>query len=360
MYKRNQQLITNRGINGNVACNAPAILNDVNGAIAAINAAGGLLPVNPPFEKHPYLNLVDYQMQDFEKYIIGTMPPISYILDLLANPAILNLIKPGGRNIPKSKTPFFHGNQDDLWNLLLTNAEFVVFNAIINRNQRRTFLINKLIELHINYSDIIKKVQRESYDADDKGLNNICPNLCLIKHILNNKNSKYLMFDTSTAHYSTGIKVNQKFCQDGNPGEVNVNNVQSFDLFLRTLQGLGFSLEIDFLNRLNWQNTQVWNQINSVNANFLNANFKTKVLTRLKIKNSKSFKICDNNFDALEQVFTIITGPSPIIKDRAKGKNIVFKNWLIANPAQEYNDFRQRIYQLFRAENWSALQAMNI
>jgi hypothetical protein len=354
MYKINQILIENRGINGNINCQDKAILEDVERAKEEIIANGGILPDNPPFEKHPYLET--YELQNFSKYIIGTFPPISYLIDIFNDPNIPHLIKPdNGGNLTLPNTPFYHGNVDDLWRLFLTTAEFLIFDPL-PRAIRRDHLINKLIDLEINYSDIIATVQRSAYNANDNGLNNICPNLQLIEHILNSQNAKYLMFDTSSAHYSSGIDVNKSNCKDGIPGKINIGGMESYDFFLRILQDLKFKVEIDLLHRPNWQNTENWIEINVINKDYLKANLKTKVLTKVKITTQQKIFINDKIIGEPNKVFTIITGPSPVVSGRSKSKNFIFQN----SNFHDYDEFRRHIYQLFRAGNWDALQAMNI
>jgi hypothetical protein len=356
MYRRNQNLIENRGINGDINCQDPAISNDTDAAINFIIANGGLLPNHFPFEMHPYLNT--YNLQNFSKYIIGTFPPISYLIDKIDNPNIPHLIKPAnGGNLTPPNTPFYHGNVDDLWRLFLTAQEFLLFKQL-PRAIRRDHLINKLIDLEINYSDIISTVQRKSYKPDDSELRNICPNLDLIEHILNNQNAKYLMFDTSNV-FNTAI--NNLFNLNGIIGD---NELKSFELFLKVLQDLGFRLEVDFCSLIAPPNG--WHTFNAMNAHIFQQHYRKKVCTKLRITANKSIKINESSFEKeFYKEFVVITSASPSGNGaRAIGRNPIYINWVNLNPDYPANGrtlvFRRHIYQLFRAGNWDALQAMNI
>src|SRR5690554_1072474 len=162
----------------------------------------GQLPPQPMFEKHPYLDT--FELQNFEKYIIGTFPPISYIYD---HPLLVE------NNISQNKRPeipFFDGNVSSMWKYLFTDEEFQILNELVNNNERieaKNHIIENLNELKINYSDIIKNTRRNVFSYEDKDLYNIKPNLDLINQILVNPNAKYLNFNTSTLFNTTEIGV---------------------------------------------------------------------------------------------------------------------------------------------------------
>lgn len=310
----------------------------------------GQLPPQPMFEKHPYLDT--FELQNFEKYIIGTFPPISYIFD---HP-VLNENNIGQNQIPN--IPFFHGNMISMWKYLFTNEEFQILNELVNNNERfeaKNHIINKLNELKINYSDIIKNTRRKVFSYKDEDLYNIKSNLDLINQILVNPNAKYLNFNTSTLFNTTEIGVRNR-----NWGQYLAGSIKelpnSYNLFLVTLQSLGFTIEIS-------HDENIWYTINQNNAKLINHHFKNKISTKLRISikelNKFNFKLSN-----VCREFVIITTPSP--SDGASiplVNNHIFINWLQNQPQHIQTptiQFRKYIYQLFRNNDWDALQAMNI
>ena len=115
-------------------CTSPQIGADNTAAIASIIVAGGNLPPNPPFEIHPYLNA--FILGQYKKYIIGTFPPISYLVDdpLIVAAGIPNLVQPGLQAINPPRIPFYHGNEADMWDCLLTPAEKFALNTVAGAN----------------------------------------------------------------------------------------------------------------------------------------------------------------------------------------------------------------------------------
>lgn len=75
MLRPNLQLISAR----NLSCDSPDITTDNDIFINELIQNNGRLPPHSPFEIHPYKS--GFPLQEFEKYIIGTFPPISYVLD---------------------------------------------------------------------------------------------------------------------------------------------------------------------------------------------------------------------------------------------------------------------------------------
>ena len=154
MYNKKQNLITNRGLENNINCNSIDIEADLLNCIDEIIGFNGVLPNDPPFEKHPYLDLPEYQLQNFDKYIIGTFPPISHLLDNveIIQAGINQLTLPTGNLISRPTIPFFHGNDAFyLWKLLLFDNELLELQAIEDRNEKKNYLINKLKSLKINF-----------------------------------------------------------------------------------------------------------------------------------------------------------------------------------------------------------------
>lgn len=354
MYNRKPNLITNRGLQNNLKCNSPEIEQDIDNSLIEIQqtihqaqVVRANLPRNAPFEKHPYLD--QHQLQDFEKYIIGTCPPVSYLCDSLD---VDELITPNGDVISKPNVSFFHGNKLDQWKMFLTNEEWTELDNL-DRAGKKHYLISKLVFNEINYSDIIKTFQRvnTNYSVEDKHIRNICTNSNLILHILKNPNAKYLNFNTSSVFNIEGLKVyiNNQF-----NGKVNVNKINSYNLFLRTLQDFGFDLNIDLLNGDGWIG------INALNADYLINHYKSKVLTKLKISSNKCINIDGFEISNIDKIFTIVTGPSPSgFANLQLGNNPVYANWNIQNQL-DINAFRKQIYSHFRNNEFDQLQAMNI
>jgi hypothetical protein len=362
MLKINNTLILGRGLPVPLPCNTPAIIGDNIAFINNLIPTLGQLPINPPFEIHPYKQ--DFTLQNFEKYIIGTFPPISYILDKpqIVAADIFNLKQPnnaGGRIINLPWIPFYHGNQGSMWDFLLTPLEMAALTAIRiaanGRQHARQYLINFLIQNNINYADIIDTTQRNlnskaRYDGKDKNLNNICPNNNLICHILSNPKAKYLIFNSSSIFCNGGISI-------GEQGLVNAN-INSFDLFIRQCQELGLEVYL----RIQQGNPAVffpWTNLALLGA----LQKRTKLAFEIKLKNpTKNNKnVCDNFPSGAERVFTIITGPSPsAINQLGLIGNIICDNWLLANPEQNRNDFIRCVYQNFRNNLFVPLYNMNV
>ena len=353
MIRQNNNLIFNRGIQIPLACNDARIVEDKNGFITDLTEANGLLPNNPPFEIHPYKS--DFLLQNFEMYIIGTFPPISYILDNdeIAEAGINSLMQPlgvGGALIKKPWIPFYHGNKGSMWDFLLTNQEIDTLHEIVDeendRDRGKQYLKDFLIENKINYADIINSTQRNlnnkgRYDSKDANLNNVCGNIYLIQHLLSNQNAKYLLFNSSSTFGNQGIRTLPN-------GLVNVNqNIKSFDLFVRQCQELGLIVQLRIENNVMDADLINWQNINELN----NEQRSNKIIFELKIKNPLSNEeIKFDKFDpGSERIFTVITGPSPsaIVQLGLIG-NLICDNWLIENPLNTRNDFIRWVYLNFR------------
>ncbi len=348
MLKRDNNLIVNRGLNPLiVACNTQHIANDTQHFIDNL-AIDGILPPNPPFELHPYIP--ELPLENHEKYIIGTFPPISYILD---HPDI---------NIPiidipaRPWVPFYHGNRGSMWEYLLTNQEYAELEAIIPlpnnlnpapaRIAAKKFLIAFLRKEKINYSDIIQSVQRVQYNANDTGLRNICINKQLICHILNNENSKYLLFNTGSTFRATGLNIHQNANINGLAGNVNVNQSQAFDLFVRGCHDMGLTVAIRILHGPTLPFN--WTTINILNTPFLQAQMHNKVTFEIQISNPNNLKLSCGEFKS-PKILTVITGPSPsnsALRGIANNQN--YLNWVMVNAGINQHGFIEFIYQSFR------------
>ena len=162
-------LLTARGINNNVSCGHNSIALDsdlfIEEIIGAIANNSSVLPINPGFELHPYKGVL--QNIEAVKYIIGTFPPLSYLIDSIRerNLNITALKQPTHPNqkIDEPQIPFFHGNVSGLWSVLFTEAELSELKRIgrLNRYDAKEFLINWLNENGIYYDDIILYTQRK-------------------------------------------------------------------------------------------------------------------------------------------------------------------------------------------------------
>ncbi|HEY6082316.1 MAG TPA: hypothetical protein VIU45_02590 [Chitinophagaceae bacterium] len=348
MLKINNPLIAARGIPNPppISCMSPSIPADNATFIGNLIVAGGALPANPPFEIHPYLGLAP--LKNFEKYIIGTFPPISYVND---HPAIVAAgINIGGFRPPW--IPFFHGNWGSMWNYLLTGPEYAALTAM-PRIGRKPFLINFLTENRINCSDIIKTVQRRCYSPNDSDLFNICINEDLICHILLNKSAKYLLFNTGSPLSSGGLKIHGILNPNGAPGMVNVNvNTKSFDLFVRGCQEMGLTIEL----RINLGAPATmfpWTPLAIAIPNMHN-----KVIFEMRISTNRMEEKCKGFSGSRE--FTVITGPSPSQQaTRGIVRNANFIQFQAANPGKNVSDFIRHIYQGFRFGPIINLYALN-
>lgn len=377
MLKRNNPLIANRGIAApqNINCDSIEITNDYNAFItellpaqAGLPVTQRMLPVNPPFELHPYLATVNREY--FEKYIIGTFPPISYVIDQLNNhpavaAAVTSVIPPAGGNaIIQPHIDWFHGNVAAMWPFLLAEAELGILNGL-PREDKRAWLINFLNQQRIIYSDIIKSAQREQYNANDQGLFNICINNDLICHILKNPNSQYLLFNTGSTFGNNGISIHLNANANGLPGEVNINqNTKSFDLFIRGCQQL--KLKVEFGLFQGPTPPIEWTEINAANANFIMDNFHNKIIfqVRISVKQNTDRPFLSNCLGAdhhFQKTITVITGPSPspLALIGIAGNNN-FLNWQLLNPGGTTNEFIKYIHVCFRNNMWAALYALNL
>ncbi|WP_418604167.1 hypothetical protein [Hwangdonia sp.] len=305
-----------------------------------------ILPHETPVEIHPYLEDVD--IQSFKKYIIGTFPPMQYLRDTIEIPNNIGDVK------VRPKIPYFHGQRCDMWQFFLTPAELNevgVFDSNNDDNTRlnqKNFIIQLLNFSSINYSDIIRSTKRSEYDANDSSLYNIVPNLNLVVNILTNEKAEYLNFNTSTL-FNNG---NDFGFYHNNYGINNIGDiqykVQSYELFLKVLSNLGFTLEAKLNPNDNWIQIQIENE------QYFIDNYKHKVFTKLRVS-TKSLIVFENEeFKDFSREFKIITGPSPSASANVSlGNNPIYNNWLaeqdnINNVEPLTHIFRKEFYGLFR------------
>lgn len=296
---------------------AQAILND-----------SGHLPAIPPIEIHPYLK--DFPLENYEKYIIGTFPPISYIF----NHPILVQNNIGQSKLPK--IPFYHGNDATFWESFLNDQEKIGLENSQSGLTKKNFLIDVLNNSSINYADIIKSCRRSIINStDDSDLYNLIINNELIEHVLKNpKVNVVLNFNTSSIFNSQNFAVNQN-------GFLNDNRVQSLNIFIRALQEMRYNVQIS-LNGNDYHN-----------LTDLPIPHCYKVLFKMKVSK-----------DSFSKEFLINTTPSPSGQaNRRLGVNEIYLSWLAKQKEENKTPtkkFRKEIYFHFRNNNWEALQSMNI
>jgi hypothetical protein len=369
MLRRNNNLINARGINNNppINSNSPSIQEDFINFLAAllaiqpgVNANQRKLPPNPAFEMHPYLQYVSQEY--LEKYIIGTFPPISYVIDLLLSEyslEISHLLQPiAGRRIKKPDIPFFHGNRRLMWDYILTQEELEELSLKENRENKKEFLIKWLQENGIIYSDIIFSIQRKledgRYSAKDTQLYNICINKNLISHILFNPNVKYLMFNSGSTF--------------GQNNWVNMENPKSFDLFIRGCLEVGLKVEL----RINQGPTHHfnWIEINVANAAIINQYFRNKIAFEIKLTISKNtnkafLSNCLNSESFFSKEFHVVTPVSPAGIRGATLGNLIFQRWAIIHNGGIINmaglgEFLKDIFTWYKQGNFDQIYNLNV
>ncbi len=361
MLKYRDDLINSENIIQKLNLECIDIKDDNTKFINNLLKSNGVLSNSTPFEIHPYIN--EMSLNQFEKYIIGTFPPISYILDntTIANANINYLIQPNksGRAIQKARIPFYHGNKGSMWDFILSNNENHELNLLLNQENGRIrakeFLINFLIDNKINYADIIESTQRSlnnksRYDADDNNLCNISINKDLITHILSNKNATLLLFNTSSIFGNDGIEIE-------NDKTINVTkNTKAFDIFVRGCQDMGLKIEIRVLLGKR-ETTFEWTNICNLNTQ----QKRSKTIFEMRISKFRNKSASTNeifNFD--EKILTTITPLSPAAVKRGKTKmNLIIKNWMNLNPSQNADNFLKLAYHSFRNNDINYLYSLN-
>ncbi len=355
MIKVVNNLVFARNLPLGLNCQSPLIEGDKATCIEALIAQqiqNPFLPTDPPFEIHPYT----YQLHDYEKYIVGTFPPISYLLDnaSVVEANISSLRQPpgvGGRIIKKPEIPFFHGNRGSMWDYILTQPEYQ--NLFGNqRHNRRQWLINKLYETGINYGDIITSVQRNlnregRYDAKDINLNNICINNDLITHILKNPKAKSILFNTGSIFGESGLRVVN--------GSVDVSNdAKSFDLFVHGCQNLGMSIDIQIQSGPLHSRFE-WKTLRELSI----AQKRRKIAFEMRLTNLTMNPMC-GLAPRESKTLSVFTGPSPsTISELGLNGNAICNFWLGLNNNSSRKDFIRFVYQGFRNNNYQLIYELN-
>ena len=363
----NNQLIIARAMDPNaISCMDAAIgVDNSNFKTEIINAIAGAnasLPENPGFELHPYKGLLAYTNQS--KIIIGTFPPISYLIDTITqqNPGVLlqTLSQPTHPTqvITKPQIPFFHGNISALWAVLLTPLEITQLNVQlgINRTAAKTYLIQFLNRQGIYYDDIILSTQRKlgklnpnenlGYTYEDVNLKNICIDETLIlKLIISNTENKIICFTNGATFRTNGLKL---FTRKAMAGLVNTAKSDAFSLFLRGCQGLGLHIEMQCLPHYAWTSL----------SNLTQAQRSTKLIFQLRLSKGRKCVHADlNNFTGTE--FTVIAPFSPAAHGTIEHHPIVVGYRAVNGPVPAVNILKH-IYNKFRNNQHDLLYPYNI
>lgn len=361
-----EPLIEGRGLNPNaLSCKDAAIgidnTNFQNQIIAAIAGGNAMLPMNPGFELHPYKGQLTFTNQS--KIIIGTFPPISYLIDSikLNNPGIiLNTLSqptPPYQQITPPSIPFFHGNISALWGVLLTPVELAVLNAqlAISRQAAKTWLIKFLTNKEIYYDDIILSTQRKlgnikpqgnlGYTHEDKNLQNICIDNDLIIKTITNTELEVVCFTNGATFGVNGL---QLYTQRNKAGLVNTKSNDALSLFLRGCQDLGLEIELQCLPQYRWT------PISALN--------KTQLSTKLifEIRITKGRRCIHNSLvDFDKKSFTAITPFSPAAHGNIEYHPIV-KSYRNINGNVSVSAILKEVYSKFRNNLHASLYPFNI
>jgi hypothetical protein len=285
-------------------------------------------PINPPPEKHPYVNLHPVN-PNYHKYVIGTFPPISYQSDLI-NGAQFN----NGSKISQPQLPFYHGNRQKLWQYLLSDLEYNALDA--DRLIRRRQLIDYLNSKEINYLDVISYCQRSEYNADDSSLYNLILNDHLLKIADDNSEKELLMvFNTSSLFTASGIKFFKN-------GRINAGTYV-FDMFVSLLIDSGIEVKIQF---------------------------KDKPPIKISIENKKNLAAYSNiiRFDLYinKKRIKVVAGPSPADGDGTLHENLICKRFVSKlqnnqelTPGETKRRFKKYVYQTALLGNCDDLYHLN-
>jgi hypothetical protein len=368
MLNQDIKLLSKRNISVNIECRNSAIeldsnqfLNDlVNGLVQGISQ----LPIHPGFEKHPYKGILinDYA----EKYIIGTFPPLNYLIDIIRTKGVtINCLKQPtspNQSIREPKIPFFHGNVSALWSALLSIDELSELSSFLpeRRNDAKQFLIKKLYDLGIYYDDIIISTQRKlgklpgphnniGYTYEDVNLKNICPDFILLQKIMENNNLQVVCF-TNGATFRSGDNGGLQFhSQKKRTGLIKTGKSDALSLFMRTCQEVGFLIEMRCLPHFDW--TYI--------SHLTDVQKRTKLIFEFRLTNTKNVRLY--GIPSYERkTFTVLTPFSPAAHGNIEWHPIVvaMKNTFGKNLAA--SQLLPIIYYKFRSNNYKDLYDYNI
>ncbi len=314
ILKQDNNLLNANGINPNMPIEPQMIAS--NAAFIGGLAAGINLPPNPPVEQHPYDD--PNNRGDFEKYIIGTFPPISYLKDH-PNTAGGNIFYPDGNNLSAPNIPFYHGNDESLWKKAVfpASGHLAVYNALgNNRNAKQLFIQNWLIENKVNIADIIQNTTRKVYTYQDKDLKNIVFNTTLIEELIKSDKELTLLFNTSPVFNTQGFKVRMN-------GTISRTQDTSFGLTMLALEAIGFKISFDWINPI----PMGWVTLKAENAVLLSKNLVNKCIVKVKLESTPKSDKGGLKIDGAHKEFTCVFGPSPAgDAARALPSNIIYQN----------------------------------
>lgn len=216
----------------------------------------------------------------------------------------------------------------------------------LDRFAAKDFLINYLQEKHINYSDVIYSTKRTKYSHEDNALKNIVINTDLYKHIFQNVHADRLLFNTSNVFKKSGLSVYKTKRANSIPGNINVNNGGSFDLFFKGLQDLGAQIELGQVNSIN-QAVFHWIEVNRTNAQILKNIFKSQIIIKCRIRIEPNNHIIQNN-ELIQREYFVVSPFSPAAVDRGRlKKNPILISWLDQNENLAPKDLLIKIYKAF-------------
>lgn len=228
-----------------------------------------------PQEIHPYLDKYKKDMlTNPAGVIIGTFPPASYLIpDFKITQPELTIVMVNGETLcTPPQLNFYHGNKNSLWTFIEGCSTTSVKD-----------IIQFLQEKNWAYADIIYSCSRKKItNTKDADLQNVIPNVELIHYLLNTESITHLWFTSSGTFNKKGIEVSKN-------GLVNITGGQAYNMFLRTLQILGYQPKVS-------KNKVDFCDISTCNKQTLISIFKHITCHYLKFKN---------------KTFTVYTGPSP-------------------------------------------------
>lgn len=264
------------------------LLNELS--IAEIASNKGKLSNLPPMEKHPYLRQFD-ESADIYGLMIGTFPPITYLVDTLS---LAKLEFGRQRGLKKPEIPFFHGNKNSFWKFSPFDFDRIIKHQ--DRAEKSSMIIDSLANKNILYTDIIRYCQRsfaldkketvDKYSAKDVCLNNIYFNTEVYDFLFSNHKVDRLYFTNSYAfgkgeHFFTAT------------GAYYLKNRDAFQLFLKGANDAGLKIEISLPeNNLNWININEGER-GKVEREKLNSILRTKVHLKLKLHRNGIIRFFD-------------------------------------------------------------------
>ena len=297
---------------------APVLNESFINSIQEIDEGGFTSDFKNPTEIHPYVGYRKLMKEKPGGFIIGTFPPASYLRCQHINDTVIGnrKFKIDSIEVPESpQLSFFHGNKNSMWEYL--NISDFSIHAIIDFLNRKDWV----------YSDIIYSCCRNKItDVEDKHLKNIIPNFALIDEIIESKDGTSLWFNTSSIYNSKGLNIYKTTY----PNKVNCRYVQAYNIFLRTLQELGYEISL----RLN--ESDKWIEVKSENLKVIAQKFRFLLYHQLKI-----------NY----KCFNVFTSPSPSNSaSQSFVRNRIYKNWINGKsknktiPKKPTLDFRKEVF----------------